>query len=153
MNKINNFIAYTDGSCHKPGGEGGFGFVLLTEEEDIVKSESIYSESTTSQREEIRALTELMMYCSEHLISKQNITIYTDSNYGMKGCNSWMKKWQANGWLNSKKEVVAHVDLWQTIYSIINDHNYTIKKVKAHNDNYWNDYVDDLAKKTWKKNV
>ena len=40
--------------------------------------------------------------------------------------------------------------LWFILFSYINQHHLsvTLHKVKAHNNNYWNDYTDQLAKAT-----
>jgi ribonuclease HI len=46
---------------------------------------------------------------------KTSVYIFIDNETVQKGASSWIKGWRSNGWLNSKKEPVAHKDLWQRL--------------------------------------
>jgi ribonuclease HI len=142
---------YTDGSCRKAQEEGGWAYVVLDADENIIKEDKGYCSSTTSQNEEIRALCNAMSWTAENIQPRQQIKIFSDSKYGVNGINSWMHNWVKNDWKTTKKTTVAHVDYWQCIYKNHKKHEFKVKHVRAHNGNYWNEHVDSLAIGTWKK--
>ena len=74
------------------------------------------------------------------------IVIYTDSAY-LHNCwkDKWWKKWEFNGWKNSKKEPVANRSLWEQLIPWFNNSNFRIVKVKGHSDNKYNILADALA--------
>ena len=80
--------------------------------------------------------------------SKENTaTIYSDSSY-IINCitQKWYKKWQTNGWRNSKKEPVANRELWERLIPYFENPRFSFEKVKGHSgEKDWNDYVDKLA--------
>ena len=67
----------------------------------------------------------------------------------MNGITSYIHKWKAEGWVNSKKELVKNKELW---IELDNERNkFTdIKfiKVKGHSDDLGNQLVDGLLNKT-----
>lgn len=74
-------------------------------------------------------------------------TIYSDSAY-IINCitQKWYKKWQTNGWRNSKKEPVANRELWERLIPYFENPRFSFEKVKGHSgEKDWNDYVDRLA--------
>ena len=41
------------------------------------------------------------------------VTLYSDSQYVVKGAMEWMPGWKKRGWKNAAGETVAQVDLWK----------------------------------------
>lgn len=120
---------YTDGSCIKENikdstGPGGWGFVILG---DIIIEGSGGDICTTNNRMEIQAVLESLKLCTYN-----NLIIYTDSMYVM---NCAQKIWKRK----------ANLDLWNE-YDVLTK-NKIIRwiKVKSHNGDKWNEYVDKLA--------
>ena len=74
--------------------------------------------------------------------------IYSDSAYCIN-CykDKWWVKWEQNGWINSKKQPVQNKELWKRLIPFFKDARFIFKKVAAHQNNYWNNYVDELAVK------
>jgi ribonuclease HI len=58
----------------------------------------------------------------------------------------WLKKWQANGWLNSQGKPVENQDLWQELVYLTEYHQVTWIKVKGHHDHELNNRCDQLAR-------
>ena len=50
-----------------------------------------------------------------------------------------------NGWVNARKEPVANKQLWQHLIPYFIDVRIDFHKVKGHNGDKWNEYVDNLA--------
>ena len=73
-------------------------------------------------------------------------TVYSDSAYCMNCVNNgWWKTWTNNGWKTSTKEPVKNKELWQKLIPSFENPNIVFKKVKGHNGDEWNEYVDKLA--------
>jgi ribonuclease HI len=50
-----------------------------------------------------------------------------------------------NGWITSDKQPVKNKDLWVKIINLVYKLKPDIQKVKAHSNNKYNNYVDQLA--------
>jgi len=131
-------ISYTDGSCIKTNntdkvGKGSWGWVLINEIEDIVfeSNGEVYND-TTNNRMELQAVLELLDFCKDYT---KKIIIRSDSMYVINCAQ--------NIWKRSK-----NIDLWKIYDTKSKNIDIVFEKVKAHSGNYWNDYVDNLAKKS-----
>ena len=65
------------------------------------------------------------------------LVIQSDSAYTIGASVTWVDNWAANGWKNSKKEIVANLDIIQQIYGLTRDRiardvPFRFQKVKAH---------------------
>ena len=130
-------IIYTDGSCLKNPGPGGFAFLVIRNKnvEDVV-SGPLKDNPTTNNRAELTAAIEALDW-----VPDKNIVIYTDSTYVQKGMNEWIQNWKRKNWLG-----VKNVDLWKKLDSLIQNRQIEWKWVKAHAKNEYNNRVDKLAR-------
>ena len=135
---------YTDGSCRKNPGPGGFGVVCL-DDNRLVYEHSEQCEYTTNNREEMKAI--LYVFKEVAHIKDDIIIIYSDSAYCVNMLNDWIWKWANNNWKNSKKQTVENLDLVQELYKYINTDffNCQVVKVKGHNGDVGNELADALA--------
>lgn len=146
--KIINLECYTDGSLKKRGANstfGGWGFIVVQDSKEIY--EACGSEyDTTNQRMELMAIREGLKYISSIRSPHDKVVFYSDSAYVIN-CylQNWYYKWLSNGWINSKGESVANIDLWQDIIPYFDNFWYTFLKVKGHGDNFWNNKCDKVA--------
>jgi ribonuclease HI len=128
-------VVYTDGACEKnPGGRGGWGWVVDAKTFDLGADPS-----TTNQRMEIQAALEAVRALPRPL------TVWSDSTY-VVNCfeKSWWRKWQDNGWKNSKKEPVSNRDLWEPLIEAAADE-VDFRWVKGHSGVQLNEVADRLA--------
>ena len=132
---------YTDGSCLGNPGVGGWAFLAI--KENNLTSKSGFDKNTTNNRMELHAAIEALEFLKDEKI----LIIYTDSNYLKNGISSWISSWEKNNWLNSKKKPVKNKDIWIKLAALTKDKNITWKWVKAHDENKFNNMVDDLARK------
>lgn len=134
-------IIYTDGACKGNPGKGGWGYIMMNENKKVIKEEYGGSLKTTNQEMELRAV-----YESLKEVEGEKITIYSDSNnYVVKGLNSWLINWSKNNWQNSKKKVIANVELWKKVYERLLINEVKSIYVKAHNGDFYNERADKLA--------
>ena len=132
---------YTDGSCLKNPGNGGWAAIINNNGD--VKKISGNEKKTTNNRMELMAPINAL----KDLSSNDVIEIYTDSQYVKLGITEWINTWVKNNWQTSKKEDVKNKDLWLKLYNLNRLLNVKWNWVKAHAGNQLNDEADLLAKK------
>ena len=132
---------YTDGACSGNPGPGGWGAILMYN--DVKKEISGGENPTTNNKMElmaaVEALSMLKMPCE--------VNLYSDSAY-LINCfqNNWLKSWKAKNWVNSKREPVKNIDLWQELDQLLSKHKIRWIWVKGHNGHPENERVDKLAR-------
>lgn len=140
---------WTDGACSGNPGSGGAA-AIIRYSNSTVKEITFYEEQSTNQRMEIKAVIIAIAEILKTSHDEKNIEIYSDSAYVCNCINQeWYKRWFKNGWINSKKELVANKDLWENLFQMLNelkeDYQITFIKVKGHSMNTWNERADRLA--------
>ena len=132
---------YTDGSCLENPGKGGWAAII--NDNGNIKKINGSEKNTTNNRMELMAPINAL----KNMNSKEEINIYTDSQYVKLGITEWINTWVKNDWQTSKKEVVKNKDLWMELYNLNNSLNVKWNWVKAHAGDPLNEEVDLLAKK------
>jgi len=137
----NEYIVYTDGSCSGNPGPGGWAAIIRFGEEEEELSGS--TAATTNQRMELTAAVEAL----SQIPSGSAVMVFSDSAY-LVNCfqQSWMDRWQKNGWRNSKGDPVENRDLWLKLLELTGKLNVKWHKVKGHGDDQLNNRVDQMAR-------
>lgn len=144
-----NYKIYCDGAASNNGYDnaiGGWAYVILDEEENIVQQDWEKVKGATNNRMELYAAYMGIYTLLEKFSDVDTIEIYTDSAY-LHNCitQKWYEKWERNGWKNAKKEPVANKQLWQFLIPYFIHPKISFFKVKGHNKDKWNEYVDKMA--------
>lgn len=123
---------YTDGSADVKSRNGGWAYVL-TEDSQILASDSFKEKDTTNNRMELTAALEAILALSEFGI-QEDVLLFTDSNYLIGGAS---KGWKRN----------VNNDLWDKIDNAVLGYSGKInwKWVKGHSGNKFNEIVDKMA--------
>ena len=137
---------YTDGSCLKNPGNGGWAAIIDINSE--IKKISGSVKDTTNNKMELMAPIKALQEVKE----QQPIEIYTDSQYVKLGITDWIHKWIKNNWQTSKKEPVKNKELWIELYELTKSYEINWIWVKAHAGTLLNEEVDLLAKKAAESN-
>ena len=131
---------YTDGACSGNPGPGGWGAVLIYNENK--KEISGANKETTNNIMEITAVLEALKLLKEEC----KVKVYSDSAYVVNAFNNgWIYNWQKNNWKTADKKPVKNQELWQELYSLFKTHKVEFIKVKGHSDNELNNRCDFLA--------
>ena len=147
-------IIYTDGSCCGNGkavNSGGFGVIVVDNNEKLLFNYNKRSENTTNNREEIKAILYSFLNYGVNIYKNSNFNIeipivYSDSNYCVQTFNEWMFNWANRGWIKSDKKQPENLDLIQAYYDWYQKgYRIDLRKVKGHNGNKWNEVADQLA--------
>ena len=136
---------YTDGACTGNPGTGGWGAVIL-DQDDKQKNISGSEKNTTNNRMELLAA----IMSLKKIKTNSEVVIFTDSTYVKNGITEWMKNWKKNGWKNSSKKPVKNKDLWEKLDKLCEANSVSWKWVKGHSTNEFNNLADELATKAIK---
>ena len=134
-------IIYTDGACSGNPGRGGWGAVLISNNNEEYLSGNCIM--TTNNKMELTAAIQAL----QSIKAKSDIEIHTDSQYVKNGINLWINNWKKNGWKNAAKKPVANKDLWIALDNCVTSHNVLWFWVKGHSGNHYNEIADKLAVK------
>ncbi|WGH26704.1 MAG: ribonuclease HI [Candidatus Shikimatogenerans bostrichidophilus] len=141
-NNIYYINIYTDGSVLGNPGPGSYAIIInFFLNIKILTSKFIYR-YTTNNRMELYAIIEAIKYINNFLNLKKviYIYIYTDSKYiinTIKILNIWVKK---------KFFKKKNIDLWK-IFFFLKKKNIYFYWIKGHNNNFFNEKCNYLAKK------
>ena len=120
---------YCDGAYAPSRDQGGVGFVILNEDDEIVAKGSKGYKNTSNQRMEQTAA----LLAINSIKVPSDIEVFTDSMYLV---GTYTKNWKRK----------ANQDLWKKLDYVISKHN-SVKFtwVKGHADNELNQLCDSLA--------
>ena len=149
-------IIYTDGSCQGNGkseNTGGFGVVVLDNDENLIYNYSKQTKNTTNNREELKAILYAMLRHGQKELQQWEVKrledlpiVYSDSAYAVNTLTNWMFNWERNGWKKADNKTPENLDLIQAYFSLYQDgYRIDLRKVKGHNNNKWNEMADQLA--------
>ena len=143
-------IIYTDGSAHPNPGPGGFGVVVLDNNENLWYTYSKqFAGKVTNNEMELKAILYAFL---NHGVKEENDwnnnipIVYSDSNYCVQTFNDWMFRWARNNWIKSDKKIPENLDLIQAYYEWYQKgYRIDLRKVKGHAGHKWNEMADGLA--------
>ena len=133
---------YTDGACSGNPGKGGWGVVILGQDDKQIFLNG-GDDNTTNNRMELAATINALSYFKD----TKEITLITDSKYVKDGIQSWILNWKKNGWKTAAKKPVKNKELWVELDEIISKHKITWEWVKGHAGNIYNEKADLLARR------
>ena len=144
---------YTDGSANPNPGPGGFGVIVLDNQEKFVYN--LYresSENTTNNREELKAILYCLKKYGVNIFEKDKIEfiripiVYSDSAYAINTYNDWMWRWARNNWIKSDGAKAENLDIIQEYFDLWNQgYRIELRKVKGHSNVPGNILADRLA--------
>ena len=132
---------YTDGACLGNPGPGGWGAILVWQDQE--KELSGCEADTTNNRMELLAAIKAL----EAVRRAVPIKVVSDSIYLRDGITEWIHGWRKNGWKTANKKPVANQDLWQRLDDLTQSFEISWEWVKGHSGHPMNERCDDLARK------
>ena len=148
LQTVQDVTIYTDGACSGNPGPGGWGAIVLYEDEETPDGQPRAEQPrggerrTTNNRMELTAALEAL----QRLDAPARVQLHTDSRYLANAFNQgWLDNWQQNGWKTSSKKPVKNKDLWQKLLTATERHDVEWIWVKGHADNTYNILADELA--------
>ena len=127
MEELKKVEIFTDGACSGNPGPGGFGTILRYNGKEKELSGGA-AQTTNNRMELLAAITGL-----EALKERCRVTLYSDSKYLVDAVTlGWAEKWQANGWMRTKREKALNDDLWARLLKLLSKHEVELVWVKGH---------------------
>jgi ribonuclease HI len=140
MKELEQRTIYTDGACVGNPGPGGYGVILLYDDQRKELSGG-YRRTTNNRMEIMAAIVGL-----EALTKKCRVTLYSDSEYLVKAISSgWAHRWRANGWKRNKRDKALNADLWGRLLRLCEHHEVQFRWIKGHAESSENIRCDELA--------
>lgn len=132
---------FTDGASEGNPGPGGWGAVLVAD--GRVVAEDYGSEAhTTNNRMELTALIAGLKMVPPGTA----VDLYTDSQLIVNIVTKWAAGWKEKGWKKKSPGPIANLELVKEAFALAQQKpEVTIRWIKAHSGNRWNEYADALA--------
>ena len=142
-----NIIIYTDGSSLGNPGPGGYGCVIVFQDENKVVELGAHASLTTNNKMELTAIMDALQYLKTQNTSvSAKIEIYTDSSYAINGITKWIFGWQKNNWITSTKSPVLNSEIWKPIGQLTQYFkNLSFHHVRGHAGVWGNERCDFIA--------
>lgn len=132
---------YTDGSCLRNPGPGGWAALLRYQHHE--KELSGGELSSTNNRMELMAAIQALAFLKKPC----QVDLFTDSQYVQKGITIWLVAWKKRNWRNAQNKEIKNSDLWQRLEEETHRHQIRWHWVRGHSGHVDNERVDVLAKK------
>ena len=149
------FTLYTDGSVTNngmPNSFGGWAWVLVDDQEDIILSKYSGMEApTTNNRMEMMAVIDGLEYwhktlAEHHITIAPELRIIADSKYVLDAFRQdWISGWRLRGWRNANNKPVANKDLWLRLIELVEKIGPKFEHVHGHTGHIYNELCDKLA--------
>ena len=134
---------YCDGACLGNPGPGGWGFLLRVSTPSGIQEKEgsgAERETTNNKMELLAAIQGLQL-----LTRPCTVELYSDSQYVVKGIQSWIAGWKRKGWKKADGKPVLNLELWQALDAQCLRHRIEAHWVKGHAGHSENERVDQLA--------
>lgn len=132
-------LIYTDGGCDPITRLGAWAAVIEGNELDTELT-GAFRETTNNRMELMAAIVAV-----EFTPLDKKITVFSDSQYVVKGITSWVHGWVARGWKTSLDSPVMNRDLWERLLAACSARSVVFKHVKGHNGHPQNERCDTLC--------
>ncbi len=142
---------FVDG-CYEPGSQhGGWAFVTYRDAVEIASGFGGVQESANNSMELTAVLKAAIWINSE--AAGEAATIWSDSVYAVKGCNSRRHIWKNNGWKksspngNARRRTIDNAELWKAVdLQLSQNALVTVTWCKGHSGIAGNERADALDK-------
>lgn len=146
-----DYTVYADGACSGNPGPGGYAFIIMNGNEEILLKVSGSRSKATNNQMELTAIVRALVHIRsfENSNRKQTVTIHSDSAYCVNAIEEgWIYNWKKNGWKTKAGKEVKNIDLWLELYRFLRSTKMEIRavKVKGHSGDKYNELVDKAAK-------
>jgi ribonuclease HI len=147
---MTNVKVYTEGACKGNPGPGGWAYIVRWRGLQPVDYDQGAEPDTTNNRMSIVSAIKALESLPQELQPHQ-VTLFSDSEYLIKGITVWIHGWKKNGWkkVDWKKGdgvAIKNQELWQELDKAQARHVMTWKWLGAATDSEVRELVDVMAR-------
>lgn len=150
MKNIESRTYYTDGSCLKNPGSGGWAYVELVPFKDGYKTKIVSGGKSDTINNEMELTAAYRAILDAYKAGVKRVYIHADSAYVVNAIGkNWLRKWRLNGWETTQGTPVKNKTIWEKIYRLIfeKDMDVITIQVKGHSGNVLNELADSIARR------
>jgi ribonuclease HI len=105
--------------CSLPSRDGGWAFLIHTEVDGRMSSDSGHQGDTSHHRMEMIAAINALKIVP----SNKRVTLHSQDQYLVDGINLWIDKWARNGWQRNGSDAksLLNIEKWKEIHALLND--------------------------------
>lgn len=144
MDFKNKIVIHTDGACSGNPGPGGWGSIITFPEGQVRELGSgVFG--TTNNQMELQAIISALEFVKNR---PEDILVFTDSTYVIRGITQWIWGWMKKGWINAQGEPVANKSFWQQLHTLNaqkGKNKIEWHYVRGHQGNPGNERCDEIA--------
>lgn len=140
-----NIAIYTDGACNPNPGHGAWAYVVV-EDNTVIHQASGYRDQSTNNIEELSACIYALEYAEKMGFS--HFILYSDSQYAVKGINTWIHNWRAS---DPSLSFRLNGHLWNRFEHLKKQTACTVEWVRGHSGNKYNELCDSLCNAEYDK--
>lgn len=142
---------YTDGGNSLKNEVGGCAAVVTKDYMILAElSEAYEGPQVTNNTMELGGVLLACQYVLDHPELGKDVTIVSDSEYVVKGAETWLPKWVMRNW-KTTTGYVKNKELWEAIVYLKTQLNIKWEWVKGHGNSQLNNLADELAVKAYTK--
>lgn len=148
MTGVRRAVAYTDGACSGNPGAGGWAYTLFYETDGKLCMAEQTGEKAETTNNEMELSAAYMALVKAYRMGIKKVTIYSDSAYIVNAIKKdWISNWVRNGWKTKEGSEVKNKPIWNKFYRLVTSEGLEVTaiKVKGHEGDFFNEYVDKLA--------
>jgi ribonuclease HI len=108
-------VIHTDGACSGNPGPGGWGAIVVFPDGHVRELGGAQN-PTTNNKMELEAVIAALHFVRA---APQDVLVFADSTYVIRGITQWIWGWMKRGWRNSQDEPVANTDQWKELFKIV----------------------------------
>jgi ribonuclease HI len=138
------FVVYIDGASSGNPGAGGWGAIVLTDEQKVIELGGHAAHATNNQME-LLAAREALSCIERERGTGFPVQVHSDSKYVVQGMTTWTFSWKKKGWMTSQGTPVANQELWCEILRLASLFRVSWKHVRAHCGIVGNERADQIA--------
>ncbi len=147
---------WTDGGCHNAHvlRPGAWAFVVARGNAKLFEEFGAHA-GTTSNRMEMQAVMRGLRHVCGMTMQGEDVTVYSDSQYVVRGATEWVYNWERRGWRTSAGAPVRNRGLWEKMMLVVDAArargSVSWHHVKGHSGLEFNERADKLCTKAMRK--
>ena len=139
---------YTDGSCPRNPGPGGWAFCAVGNGNEFTQSGA--DKDTTNNRMEMVAVIKGLEWLVREGYAGERVLVISDSQYVIRGLDQWCHSWKRNGWRRKNENgvwvAIKNPDLWPRLHGLAHvTTRAEFKWQRGHVGHKYNELCDQLA--------